>query len=96
MKNGKDGVERTQFFTQNGGLGTPSNVTVSATTGLGILAAITSSDPTDYVRKYQATPATKVCCCFPRFSALRARKSGRTRSGFFRRRQRSMGRRLTG
>ncbi len=45
-----DGVDKPQVFTQNGGLGTPSNVTVSADSGLGLLIAITSSDPTDYVK----------------------------------------------
>ena len=45
-----DGVDPYQVFTQSGGLGTPHNVTISATSKLGIVVAITSSDPSDYVR----------------------------------------------
>jgi hypothetical protein len=44
------GADAPQNFTQNGGLGSPHNVTISATEGEGILIAITSSDPADYVR----------------------------------------------
>ena len=39
-----------QVFSQNGGLGTPFNVSIPTATNGGIVVAITSSDPADYVR----------------------------------------------
>ncbi len=45
-----DSHDPIQTFTQSGGTGQPHNVTVSATSGLGIMIAITSSNPSDYVR----------------------------------------------
>jgi hypothetical protein len=47
MNNGKWGA---QFFSQNGGIGSPFNVNITGAPANGITLAITSSDPADYVR----------------------------------------------
>ncbi len=45
-----DFVDPVQTFTQSGGTGQPQNVTISATSPWGIVIAITSSNPADYVQ----------------------------------------------
>ena len=45
-----DSHDPIQTFTQGGGIGQPHNVTISGTAALGIVIAITSSNPSDYVR----------------------------------------------
>ena len=45
-----DNVGPLQYFTQSGGLGTPFNVVIPRASNPGIVVAITSSNPADYVR----------------------------------------------
>ena len=45
-----NGTQLPLVFSQAGGTGSPSNVYINSTSGFGILIAITSSNPSDYVR----------------------------------------------